>query len=95
MESITIRQIFEWVIFFSGEIGAIIGLVKLADNGFHKALQSELAPINRKLEELDHKRNLSDREHTKNYIVRFLVDVEQGELIDKDELHYLWDNYEL
>lgn len=95
MESITIGQIFEWAIWLSGGIGALVGLCKLARNWFHQALKSELEPINQKLNELDRKRDISDREHAKNYIVRFLADVEQGEPIDQDELHCFWDNYKI
>lgn len=95
MESITIGQIFEWAIWLVGGVGALITLYKFLGKGFHKALRSELDPINQKLTELERKHDLSDREHAKNYIVRFLADVEQGEPIDQDELHCFWDNYEL
>lgn len=95
MESITIGQIFEWAIWLTGGIGAFATICKIIANGFHKALKSELGPINEKLNQLERKHDLSDREHAKNYIVRFLADVEQGEPVDQDELHCFWDNYEL
>lgn len=95
MDNITVGQIFEWAIWLSSGVGAIIGLSKLARSWFLQVLKNELEPINQKLIELDRKRDLSDREHAKNYIVRFLADVEQGEPIDKDELHCFWDNYTL
>lgn len=95
MESITIGQIFEWAIWLVGGVGAITAICKAISNGFHKALKSELDPINEKLNKLERKHDLSDREHAKNYIVRFLADVEQGEPIDQDELHCFWDNYGL
>lgn len=94
-QGITIGQIFEWLIWLLGGLAAIIGLSKLVKNGFHQILKSELEPINDKLTQLEKKHDLSDREHAKNYIVRFLADVEQGEPIDQDELHCFWDNYEL
>lgn len=95
MENTTIGQIFEWAIWLAGGIGAFGAIYKVVNSGFHKALKSELEPINKKLDELEKKHDLSDREHAKNYIVRFLADVEQGESIDQDELHCFWDNYEL
>lgn len=95
MEGITIGQIFEWAIWLAGGVGAIAGLGKMAKSGLRQALKSELQPINKKLDDLEKKHDLSDREHAKNYIVRFLADVEQGEPIDQDELHCFWDNYEL
>lgn len=95
MDGITIGQIFEWAIFLVGGVGAIAALGKMAKNGLHQALKSELQPISDKLEKLEQKHDLSDREHAKNYIVRFLADVEQGQPIDQDELHCFWDNYEI
>ena len=95
MEDITIGQIFEWAIWLLGGIGAIVGLGKMLKNVLRQALKTELQPINQKLDELEKKHDLSDREHAKNYVVRFLADVEQGEPIDQDELHCFWDNYEL
>lgn len=95
MDSITIGQIFEWAIWLVGGIGALMTLGKIISNGFRKVIKSELEPINEKLSKLEKKHDLSDRERAKNYIVRFLTDVEQGEIIDQDELHCFWDNYKL
>ncbi len=92
-KEVTIGPIFEWAIWLMGGIGALAGLYKLLKDGFHKALKSELEPINAKLSQLEKKHDLSDREHAKNYIVRFLADVEQGEPIDQDELHCFCDGY--
>ncbi len=95
MDGITIGQIFEWAIFLVGGVGAIAGLGKMLRSGLHQALEGELEPINQKLNNLEQQLDNADRERAKNFIVRFLADVEQGEPIDQDELHCFWDNYEI
>lgn len=95
MDSITIGQIFEWAVWLSGGIGAMFALYKPLKEGFHKALKSELDPIKQKLDELEQRMDIANRERAKNFVIRFLADMEQGEPIDQDELHCFWDNYQI
>lgn len=95
MGEITIGDIFEWVKVIAAFITGATVIYKLVSSAFKKSLDNALSPLNQKLDELERKHDLSDREQAKNFIVRFLADVEQGEPIDKDELHCFWDNYEL
>lgn len=95
MDSITLGQIVEVLAFIAGGIGSVATIYKVVAKAFKKSLDNALSPLNKKLDELERKHDLSDREQAKNFIVRFLADVEQGEPIDKDELHCFWDNYEL
>ncbi len=95
MDGITLGEIASWVGLIVGIIGGVGVIYKLIDSAFSKALKRELEPMSDKLDKLEKRHDLSDREHAKNYIVRFLADVEQGEPIDQDELHCFWDNYEL
>lgn len=95
MDGVTIGQIFEWVIWLSGGIGAMTALYKLIKEGFHKALKSELRLIDQKLDKLEQRMDIANRERAKNFVIRFLADMEQGEPIDQDELHCFWDNYQI
>lgn len=95
MDGITLGEIASWVGLIVGIISGVGVIYKLIDSAFSKALKRELEPMSDKLDKLEKRHDLSDREHAKNYIVRFLADVEQGEPIDQDELHCFWDNYEL
>lgn len=95
ISQISLGDIAVALAFVAGAIGSIGVICKAASKWFHKVLKSELDPINEKLNKLEKKHDLSDREHAKNYIVRFLADVEQEEEIDQDELRCFWDNYEL
>lgn len=91
MEGWTLGDIIGWLGMIAGAITSAGIVYKAIAYAFCKANK----PIMDKLEALERKHDLSDREHAKNYIVRFLADVEQGEPIDKDELHCFWDNYTL
>lgn len=95
MEGWTLGDIIGWLGLTAGAITSIGIIYKVVASAFHRALDGANKPIIEKLEALEQKHDLSDREHAKNYIVRFLADVEQGEPIDKDELHCFWDNYTL
>lgn len=95
MEGITLGDIIGWITLIAGAITSIGIIYKTASKASHKALEGAMQPVVDKLETLERKHDLSDREHAKNYIVRFLADVEQGEPVDQDELHCFWDNYEL
>lgn len=95
MGGITLDEIASWIGLIAGIIGGVGVIYKVVVSALSKALKRVLEPISDKLDKLEKKHDLSDREHAKNYIVRFLADVEQGDLIDQDELHCFWDNYEL
>lgn len=95
MENVTLGDIIGWISLVAGVITSIGIIYRTVSKTFHKSLESAIQPVVDKLETLEKKHDLSDREHAKNYIVRFLADVEQGEPIDQDELHCFWDNYEL
>lgn len=95
MEGWTLGDIASWLALIAGIITSAGVIYKLVSTAFHKALDSAISPVVEKLDELERKHDLSDREHAKNYIVRFLADVKQGRPIDQDELHCFWDNYEI
>ena len=88
-----------------GEIGVIVAfLVALISGGLylHNAvkkyltaqLRTELDAINNKLDCMDQSLISVDMNHTKNYLVRFLSDVEKGESIDEIERERFWEQYE-
>ncbi len=99
MSEITVNNVFEFVKIIAAFITSATVIYKLVSMAFrktlNKALDEKITPISEKLDALERKHDLSDREQAKNFIVRFLADVEQGQPIDADELHCFWDNYEL
>lgn len=82
MENITIGQITTIVV----GIGALISGVEFLLIRFNKLFDTKLKPINTRLNEIE----LSS---DKNFIVRFLADIEQGNIVDEIEKERFYDIY--
>lgn len=85
MENITLGQISNLLLFIV-ELGGVTITIIVA---MKKILNKQLEPINQKIDKLD----LND---CKNFLVRFLADVERGQVIDEVEekrAHDVYDHY--
>ena len=85
MQNITIGQISAFLTFVVGFISALVYLSKI----LKKALEKALKPMNESLIRLD-------IGQCKNFLVRFLADVEQGEELDpveKERAYEIYDHY--
>ena len=82
MENITIGQITTIVV----GIGALISGVEFLLIRFNKIFDVKLKPINTRLNDIE----LSS---DKNFIVRFLADIEQGNEVDEIERERFYDIY--
>lgn len=89
MENITLGQIYNtllWIVAFVGTVGTIVTTIIVFLN---KIIKKQLSPLNEKIDKLD----LND---CKNFLVRFLADVERGQAIDEVEekrAHDVYDHY--
>lgn len=82
MENITIGQITTIIV---GVVALISGVEFLLIR-FNKLFDTKLAPINTRLNDIE----LSS---DKNFIVRFLADIEEGNKVDEVELERFYDIY--
>lgn len=85
MENITLGQISNLLLFIV-ELGGVTITIIVA---MKKILNKQLEPINQKIDKLD----LND---CKNFLVRFLADVERGQSMDEVEekrSHDVYDHY--
>lgn len=82
MENITIGQITTIIV---GVVALISGVEFLLIR-FNKLFDTKLAPINTRLNQIE----LSS---DKNFIVRFLADIEQGNLVDEVEKERFYEIY--
>lgn len=85
MENITLGQISQYLAFLVGLIVSVRYLSKELQNQINNLLK----PINNSIKDLD-------VSQCKNFLVRFLADVEQGKKIDKVEeerAYELYDHY--
>ncbi len=94
MQELTLNEISEflkWLITFGGSICTIL-------YAFKKILDKSMQPIQKKMDELDiniHKKiDEIDIHQCKNFLVRFLADVERGQKMDDIEIKRAYDVYE-
>lgn len=105
MENITIGQIAVAIAFFVGLATGIAYLHKLIKGWVSKALHDEFEGLNKKVDglkadvsasigELRQQLHDVDIESCKNYLVGFLADVDQGQLVDEIERERFWEEYQ-
>lgn len=83
MENITIGQIGTFLALIVG----VLGSVKYLSNEIKKYLEKTLKPINDSIRELD-------ASQCKNFLVRYLKDVEQGNRLDPVETERAYEIYD-
>ncbi len=83
MENITLGQIEVALAF----IVALIGAIEFISLRFNKKIAKILEPINKKIDNLE---LITD----KNFLVRFLSDVEQEQIIDEIEWERFYETYQ-
>lgn len=94
LEAITLGDIGVMVAF----LVALISGVSILLNHFKKVIKTvvkdEIDPVNNRLSDLEKDLESVDMENCKNFLVRYLADVEQGLLIDEIERERFWEQYE-
>lgn len=98
MESITMGDLLQTGVFLLTFITTGIGLVKYAEKGVDKVLSKRLEPFDKKIDEVDKsnkERFLALQLQTdKNYLVRFLADIEADTKVDETEMEHFWYTYD-
>lgn len=94
MENITIIQVSQFLIGVATLLTAGGVLVKFAVKGVEKALQ----PFNERIDKIEQSNADNFKrlqlQTDKNYLVRFLADVENGIQVDETELEHFWFTYD-
>lgn len=108
MGNITILQVVDFVIKLAAFIGAVGVIIKLVMYWFTKILQDNLKenlnPFKDKIKELEKARIVQHQDtinrinnvqlySDKNFLVRFLADIEQGNLVDEVEKERFYEVY--
>ena len=102
MGNITVEQVANFIITFGAVLTAGGVICKVAiSNGkkiLDKSLDKSLEPFDRRITELS---DLHEKQYQalslqtdKNYLVRFLADVEKGETVDETELEHFYFTYD-
>lgn len=87
MENITIGQISAFLGLIAGIITSLGVIIHFMQKSLKKALKTELDPISTQIKDLD-------VSQCKNFLVRFLADVEQGNELDKVEIERAYEIYD-
>lgn len=94
MESITIGQIAVSITFLVGLISGIAYLKKHIKNWISNALEEDFRKIDDNQAEMKRQIREVDMNACKNFLVRFLADVECGDRIDEIEKERFWEEYQ-
>lgn len=98
MNSVTLGQLNDFIITFASVLTAGGVIVKVAVNISKKVLCEALEPFNKRIDETIENNNAKFKElqlqTDKNYLVRFLADVEKGEEVDETEMEHFYYTYE-
>lgn len=87
MENITIGQISTFLGLFAGIITSTGIIMAFIQKVIKKTIKNELDPISDNIKQLD-------VSQCKNFLVRFLADVEQGNELDKVEMERAYEVYD-
>lgn len=94
MEKITIGQIVVAIGIITTLIGGIAYIKQSLDKVFKKLFESEFKPVNDKLDDLSEQVKRVDVNSCKNFLVRCLSDIENGQPTTETELERFWEQYE-
>ena len=90
----TIAQIGAGLLLLVGIVKGAKYLIKQIKEWIEGILDSRFEAINKKIDEIDGKIDKVDMETCKNFLVRFLADVENGAVILDSEKQRFWEEYE-
>lgn len=95
---ITIGQVITVLAVIAGAIGSVSAIVSAVNKNLKKYLttviKTELEPIKQKLDEVTADLDKVDLNSCKNYLVRFLSDIEQGNPVDEIEKERFYEQFE-
>lgn len=92
--NLTVNDISALIVFLVGLIGGIGYLHKTLKDWLEKLLDDKFKTLGKKINDLEEKIDKVDMETCKNFLVRFLADVENGaELLDSEKQRF-WEEYE-
>ena len=94
MENITLGQIVTFLGIIAGLIGSISAIVLFMQKIFKKALKNELEPLVNNINTINSNIETLDVGQCKNYLVRYLKDVEQKNKLDEVEVERAYEIYD-
>lgn len=94
IKNVTVGDIIAFILGLATVIGACGVILKLGSKAFTKALEKAMKPTNDRLDGMAVQILEVDMSQCKNFLVRFLADVEQGNQLDEIEKERFYETYE-
>lgn len=94
IQDLTLEQISVAVLFIGGLYGGVKYLKKEIKDFLDKLLDSKLSPLNKKLDDMQEAITELDVQATKNFLVRYLADIEREDVIFDTERERFWEEYD-
>ena len=94
VKNLTLLDISVIVLFIVGLIKGVQELKKAIKEFLQKLLEDQFKEVNNKLDGMQAIITKLDTQECKNFLVRFLSDVERGDLIYESEQRRFWEEYD-
>ena len=94
VKNVTLLDISVIVLFVVGLIRGVQELKKSIKEFLEKLLADQFKEVNNKLNEMQSSITVLDKQACKNFIVRYLADVERGNYIYESEQQRFWEEYD-
>lgn len=94
--NITLGQISAFLGLIAGLIASVSAIILFLNKSLKKVIKNELEPMSIQIEKINSNVNGLDVSQCKNFLVRFLADVEQGNKLDeveKERAYEIYDHY--
>lgn len=94
VKNLTLLDISVIVLFIVGLIKGVQELKKAIKEFLQKLLEDQFKEVNDKLDGMQTSIRKLDKQECKNFIVRYLADVERGDYIYESEQYRFWEEYD-
>lgn len=89
----TLGYVAEIVIFLGGLIAGLTYLYAVLKKWLSKIFEEQNKEMRERLDEINKRLDIMDKETTKNYLVQFLSEVKRGEKINETERQRFYEQY--
>lgn len=94
IENLTVGQVSALIIFIGGLIGGIKYLKKELKDALNEMLEDQFKGINDKLDTMQSRIDIMDEQACKNFLIRYLADIERGaDMLETEKLRF-WEEYD-
>lgn len=94
IQNLTLEQVSILIVFILGLVVGIKKLKKEIKDAIAESLKDEFTEINNKLDNMQARVEKIDEQACKNFLVRYLSDIERGVLIFDSEKSRFWEEYD-